>query len=69
MEQKFKFELGQSVKLKGSYHDAYIYARGVFEYLEGHSVVTYWLVIDGERRAIASEKELELVEENLKPKV
>lgn len=68
MEQEFKFELGQSVKLKGSYHDAYITARGVVNYLEGYSVVTYWLVVDGERRTIASEKELELREENLKPK-
>jgi hypothetical protein len=69
MEQKFKFELGQSVKLKGSYRDAYITARGVIDYLEGHSIITYFITIDVEKRLIASEQELELREDNLKPKV
>lgn len=64
MEQEFKFELGQAVKLKGSYHDAYVNARGVINYLEGHSIITYFVMVDGERRLMVSEQELELRKEN-----
>ena len=56
--EEFKYELGEIVKLRGAYSSGFISARGILNYLEGHSIKSYVVILDGEKRLIASEQEL-----------
>ena len=40
-KKDFEFELGEVVKLKGSYKDVFIKGRGKIQYLDGHVAVSY----------------------------
>ena len=58
-EKEFQFELGEIVRIKGSYKDAFIKSRGRIEHVGGNTEEAYFLLIDGERVGVANKHELE----------
>jgi hypothetical protein len=58
-KKDFEFELGEVVKLKGSYHNFFIKGRGKIQYLDGNIETTYLGNVNGERTALANEYEIE----------
>lgn len=58
-EKEFQFELGEIVRIKGSYKDAFIKARGMIEHVGGNTEEAYFILIDGERVGVANKYELE----------
>ena len=60
-KKDFEFELGEVVKLKGSYKDVFIKGRGKIQYLDGHVETTYLGNLDGERPVLVNEFELERI--------
>jgi hypothetical protein len=58
-KKEFEFELGEIVRLKGSFHDFFIRGRGKIQYLDGHVETTYFGNINGERAVLVNEFEIE----------
>ena len=58
-EKEFQFELGEIVRIKGSYKDAFIKSRGRIEHVGGNTEEVYFILIDGERVGVANNHELE----------
>lgn len=58
-EKEFQFELGEIVRIKASYKDAFIKARGKLEHVGGNREEVYFVLIDGERTGVVNNHELE----------
>jgi hypothetical protein len=58
-ESKYKFELGEIVRLKGSYHDFFITGRGEIDHLDKREGIVYFGNLNGDMPRIANEYELE----------
>jgi len=58
-EKEFQFELGEIVRIKGSYRDAFIKSRGMIEHVGGNTEEVYFILIDGEKLGVVNVHEIE----------
>jgi len=58
-EQKFQFELGEVVRVKGSCKDAFVKSRGMIEHVGGNTEEVYFILIDGEKLGVVNVYEIE----------
>jgi hypothetical protein len=58
-KQNFQFELGEVIRIKGSYKDAFIKSRGMIEHVGGSTEEVYFILIDGEKLGVVNVHEIE----------